>query len=109
MELWGVIFGGIGVVAGAVAIVYAHIAYRGSKEPGKAATDANTLARESTDIAKDRRCDSEHMRSADPIAARFPRILTRPIGLSATPIVGGASAGSLELTCSNLLGRSRIR
>jgi hypothetical protein len=28
------------------------------------------------DTIADRRCDSEHMRSADPIAARFPRIPT---------------------------------
>ena len=53
MEMWGFIFGGIGGIAGLVAIVYAHIAYRGSKASGKAATDANTVARESNDIAKD--------------------------------------------------------
>ena len=50
------------------------------------------------DTIADRRCDSEHMRSADPIAARFPAHPCRPIGLPATPIVGGASAGSVEFT-----------
>ena len=53
MELWGVIFGGIGGIAGLAGILYAHIAYRSSKESGKAATDANNLARDSNDIAKD--------------------------------------------------------
>jgi hypothetical protein len=32
------------------------------------------------DTIADRRCDSEHMRSADPIAAPFPRIRTARSG-----------------------------
>jgi hypothetical protein len=32
------------------------------------------------DTIADRRCDSEHMRSADPIAAPFPRIPTARSG-----------------------------
>lgn len=53
MELWRVIFGGVGGIAGGIALIYAHIAYRSSKESGRVATGANTLARDSNEIAKD--------------------------------------------------------
>lgn len=53
MELWGVIFGGGGFVAGVFAVIYAAIANHRSKQSAKDATDANDLARESNDIAKD--------------------------------------------------------
>lgn len=53
MELWGVIFGGIGGIAGLAGVIYAHVAYLKSKESGKTASVANDLARESNVIAEE--------------------------------------------------------
>lgn len=55
MDLWGLIFGGIGAVTGLVALYYAHSAKRGGEQTTKLATDANDLAKGSNSIALDAR------------------------------------------------------
>jgi hypothetical protein len=49
------IFGGVGAVAGLIALVYAHAAFRGGNQTSQLATDANDLAKGSNAIALDAR------------------------------------------------------
>ncbi|CAN5408336.1 hypothetical protein BH09ACT7_BH09ACT7_05100 [soil metagenome] len=51
----GIIFGGVGAVAGVGALVYAHIAYRAGRASGTVAERANDLANGSNEIALDAR------------------------------------------------------
>lgn len=58
MEVWALIFGGVGAVGGitgAIALLYAHAAFRGGKKSGELAVEANDLAKGSNTIALDAR------------------------------------------------------
>ena len=49
---WGLIVGAVGSVAAIAAIIYAHIAYRSSKQSTDIAKDSKHLAIEANDLAR---------------------------------------------------------
>jgi hypothetical protein len=51
-DISALIVGGIGSIAGIVALIYAHIAYTGSKESTRIANEGRDLAVEANDIAR---------------------------------------------------------